>query len=188
MGKPSIVEKLTEHLKFPISREADAVYLMVEIRKVLDHAYEKNNFTLIRFYADWFLHTEKSRRLLYIEPVIRRVYEGIKYQIENFPLSVPDRLPIIGFMEMEDLQAEMKDLFLNENLPLTLFDNAAWKAFVRNAIGVLVDQPIINPIEQVSEFRFLPATSGSVVGIVYFTTPINNTEGRNYFYKFGNAD
>jgi len=98
------------------------VYLMVEVRKILDHAYQKNDFTLIRFYAEWFLHTEKSRNLQHIEPVIRSVYEGIKTQIKNFPLSSPEKLPVISFMEMEDLLDEMRQLFQNENLPSNIFE------------------------------------------------------------------
>jgi len=59
---------------------------------------------------------------------------------------------------------------------------------VRNAIGVLVDQPIRNPIEEVTEFRFIPAAPGCGRGDMGFTKPIVNRDGENWYYRFGNAE
>jgi len=59
MSRNQIVEKLGLFLTSgPIDSEAAAVYLMVELRKILDHAYDKEtDLTLLRFYCDWVVHT-----------------------------------------------------------------------------------------------------------------------------------
>lgn len=172
MGASTIIEKLTLHINQSIIKESDAVYLMVELRKILDHSFNNRDFSLIRFYADWFLHTEKSRSLENIEPVIKEVYTIIKKRIQNYSVTISMPLPFINFTELQDLKEEMIRLFEIEKLPMKLFEEEEWKIFVRNAIQVLIDQPIINPIDEISEFRFILSKSETVNGLINLLLPL----------------
>ena len=69
MAREEIIEKLDEFLSShsPLMEECHIVYLMVEIRKILDHErdHRKNGeFSLLRFYCDWTVHTEKQESLI----------------------------------------------------------------------------------------------------------------------------
>lgn len=64
--KDQLIEKLdcllAERQTFS---EAEVVYVLVESRKLLDRqsADGENLFPLVRFYADWSVHTSKDRHL-----------------------------------------------------------------------------------------------------------------------------
>ena len=100
MSRRDIIEKLAPLLTKGLpDTEAGAVYLIVEIRKVLDHAYDKKTeYTLLRFYCDWVVHTEKSRSLEHIAPIIARVYADIKHRIVTGPYLLPGREHIVSFI------------------------------------------------------------------------------------------
>src|ERR1035438_1539807 len=75
MGKPAIIEKLDEFLKkhMPLDEECLVVYLLVEIRKILDHE-NNGKYPISRFYSDWCVHTAKDK----ITPQIKVIMEGIR--------------------------------------------------------------------------------------------------------------
>ena len=98
MGRYQIVEKLDKFLsEGAVNNEAKGVYLLVEIRKILDHAYDKQkDFLLLRFYCDWIVHTEKSRNLEHIAPVVQKVYDDVKAQIQQSPNPPPENRRMSG--------------------------------------------------------------------------------------------
>jgi len=81
--KPQIIEKLNKFLEnhTPFKEECQAVYLMVELRKLLDREKEdrKNTnekyFPLIRFYCDWTVHTSKKYKTEAISGVMNKINE-----------------------------------------------------------------------------------------------------------------
>jgi hypothetical protein len=84
--KSEIIGKLREFLNqhSPIRDESDAVYLMVELRKLLDRQEEEipeRLFPLIRFYADWTVHTRKD----YITPRIQEIMGKVDENLNSYP-------------------------------------------------------------------------------------------------------
>ena len=55
----------------PLTEECHAVYLMVELRKIIDQQQLK--LSLLKFYADWTVHSSKDR----ITPEVRQVSENL---------------------------------------------------------------------------------------------------------------
>jgi hypothetical protein len=53
----AILEKLTAHLGTRIDREADVVYLLVEIGKFLEQEAQDDRYPLLRFYRNWVAHS-----------------------------------------------------------------------------------------------------------------------------------
>ncbi|MEK6880277.1 MAG: hypothetical protein AABY22_11740 [Nanoarchaeota archaeon] len=189
MSRPIIIEKLERLLSTqPLTKESEIVYLMVEIRKVLDHVYYKKDFKLLRFYCDWIVHTTKKRNLENIEPIISSMYQTIKTEIENPHSILIGKSPVADFVYLEELKKEMIDFFTKESLPFHWCElKEKWVEFVKLLVNVLIDQPIINPTKDVSSFTFLESVPGCIRGRIDFTGTISNKDGNYDHYKFGNV-
>ena len=170
---PEIIIKLNKflntHDKF--KEECEAVYLMVELRKLLDREHERDQFPIIRFYCDWTVHISKDRNQADIEDIMKSFNDGI-----NNPEGV------ISFFSLSELRKEMSDLFRTYGLKAELCqDDNNWKHFVDVFIQVLADQPIMNPINSISSIAFIPGDKGTNKVTVKFTNqlpPITIEVGR----------
>ena len=143
--KDAILDKLRSFLitHNPFTEECHVVYLFVEIRKLLSLPSEYEN-GILRFYCDWSLHTEKTRNLNVIAPIA----EGIENSILNGHQFrdgqfLPSNNDAIKFIYKEELLNNMRDLFLQLNLPMDIFEEKNRECFLRLLIQVLVNQPII---------------------------------------------
>lgn len=59
MGRHSIIDKLDHELKhLPIRRESQVVYLLAEIRKVIEHEREHSPgcYEVLELFCNWALH------------------------------------------------------------------------------------------------------------------------------------
>lgn len=182
MGRVEIVEKLDTFLNkhMPPSEECHAVYLMVEIRKILDQENSRN-FPLLRFYCNWTVHTDK-----YIEDemktVMEEMYRDIKEQIENPVMVKSDSAPV-RFAYMDNLKAEMKKFLEERSINLSIIESGNWIEFIGFLVKVLEDQPIKSPTDDITLFSFVPAAKRCVRFTVVFKNPINGEPS----YNFGNA-
>lgn len=189
MAHEEIVEKLnrfiTDHN--PVTEECQAVYIMVEIRKILDYRkdhWRNGEFTLLRFYCDWMVHTEKEAITDSMRDVMTGIFNGVKSQIEEKIMIKGEYevSPVMKFAYMEELRIEVKRFLEAEDINLELVDDG-WVPFVQNFVKVLENQSVINPTEDIAVFSFLPAAQGCVRGIIKFKEKI----GKYDHYKFGNA-
>jgi len=188
MGRHIIVEKLDTLLKQqPLTKESEVVYLMVEIRKILDLAYDKKaDFVLLRFYCDWTVHTAKDQHLENIKPVIDKMYKNIKLQIEGHLGST--KSPVTDFIYLEELKKEMIEFLSKESLPNDWCQTKElWVEFTKLLLNVLIDQPINNPTDDVSSFTFLEAAPNCIRGRINFTHILSDDDGTYDHYIFGNA-
>src|SRR6185295_19993531 len=58
MARPSIVEKLQPELRRPVKTEMQVVYILVAIRKLLEHGAQKDAYPVLNFYGNWVVHTK----------------------------------------------------------------------------------------------------------------------------------
>ena len=182
MGRVEILEKLDIFLQkhLPFTEECQIVYLLVEIRKVLD---QENNrkYPILRFYCNWSVHTEKDPTDE-IRAIMNDIYRDVVAQIQK-PALASSKMKIVGFMYMEDLQKEIGKFLQEYNLPISLTSNQSnWLALVKLLVKVLSDQPIKNPCADIKKFAFLPATDGCVRGRIDFVKKV----GKYDHYNFGN--
>jgi len=183
MGRLDIIEKLNRFLgeHNPLSEECHVVYLMVEIRKILDHERDtghKNEYPLLRFYSDWIVHTSKDKITIEMERIINEVFRDIKLQIEN-PNSVRSMTPVMQFAYKQQLEIEMKKFLGEHQLSTSVTGAEKWVHFVSLLVKVLENQPIKNPTEDVIEFCFYPAAPRCVQGMVTFKQPIKGKAFNN---------
>jgi len=187
MAKEEIIEKLNNFISNhnPVSEECQVVYVMVQVRKLLDHEqdhWQRGSFTLLRFYCDWTVHTEKTRITDSMKVVMNEVFRDVKNQIEN-PAMVQAMSPVMKFAYMENLQGEMRKCLEEHDVNTSITEGDAWISFVGFLVKVLENQPIHNPNDDILLFTFLPAADRCVRGVVKFGQPIRGYD----HYNFGNV-
>jgi len=58
--EPAIIGKIRRHLSRPVRTESAVVYLLCEVRKLLDQQKPKPDPNALCFYCNWALHAELS--------------------------------------------------------------------------------------------------------------------------------
>lgn len=185
MSASEIINKLRDFLQARplLTEECQIVYLMVEIRKVLDHEKSGSKYPLLKFYSDWTVHTEKDRISPEIKQMMEVMYKTAEADIAN-PALRKAGSPIMQFAYMEGLGQEMKSFLENHGVDSSLAQNEMrWIEFIKLLVKILENQPIINPSPSIESFFFEPANEGCVIGILRFRQPI----GKYNFYRFMNA-
>jgi hypothetical protein len=166
--KSEIQAKLLRFLNgtLPFTEECQVVYLLVEVRKILDHE-NSSTFPILRFYADWSVHRQKDRITPQIRTIMERIRDEIKERQDNrtFVDPTPELIP---FVSMDQLKSEMDEFLQKHSLPETLILRDNWLAFRNLLAGVLTDQPINDPCVGITNFAYKPAQKGGVtVEIAY---------------------
>jgi len=156
---PEIVTKLNKFLDAhdPFTEECEAVYLMVELRKLLEREYKVGNhwtgkFAKVRFYCDWTVHPSLDRN------------PAIKDMVEKLKEALGSREDTSYSFSLSELRSEMSELFRKQALRDELCqDDEHWKHFVDVLTPVLTDQLITNPniIDGISSFSFVGGDAGT---------------------------
>ena len=120
MKEDILSQKIRRELaNLPIDTEPRVMYLLIEIRKVLEHDNIKN--TLLVFYGDWVVHTKLDRK--FANKVFDEIYNedsSISYHIKSFSL----------------LKNTLLEFFNKHNLPTELIDNH-WSFFRDKLLDIL---------------------------------------------------
>jgi len=152
---------LTEHN--PIKEEYEVVYLMVELRKLLDREREdtdEDKYLLVRFHSDWILHTRKD----YVTPAMKEIMTKIANSIDVYPKNGN-----IDFLLLPEFKKELIELLDNNGLPKGFTQTKAnWTSFMVALAGVLADQPIVNPINVVAEFCYVDINKQGIMANIDF--------------------
>lgn len=123
----------------PINTEARVLYLLVEIRKVLEHDNVHNS--VLRFYGDWVVHTKLDKAFS------QRIYDELQSEDSR------DGTNILNF---ERLKCELKEFLEHYQLPTDLVGiDDLWLPFREKLIDILVDVPLVRKKEmEVGTFEF----------------------------------
>ena len=184
MSRPEIVGKLYDFLngRVPFTEECHVIYLLVEIRKILDRD-NNTKYPLLRFYADWSVHTEKDRITPGMRTIMEAVYKDVSARMTDPYHLESGRVAIVSFTYMEDLQDEMNRFLGEYGLPTALTEKSNWLEFVKLCVRILADQPINAPSNDISKFSFLPAADGCVRVRIDFSHKVGNYD----FFQLSNA-
>jgi len=165
MGQIDIFEKLGNFLRkhSNFKEECEIVYLLVELRKILDHnknEFKSTNYPLVRFHADWIVHTRKD----YITPSIKDIMKKVDNSIIIFPKDGN-----IDFLMLPEFKKELKEILETYNLPNGFCQNDAdWMNFMLLLTQVIADQPLINPTENIAEFRYVDMKGKGIMANIIF--------------------
>jgi len=125
MKENIISQKIRRELtNLPIDTEPRVMYLLVEIRKVLEHENIKSS--ALGFYCDWVVHTKLDRSYA----------SSIYDEVSN---NTHEGLEMISFRKLKE---EMHIFLQTRNLPTELLVDDNWKLFRDNLIEILIDIPI----------------------------------------------
>lgn len=165
MAREEIIEKLDSFLRKhkTLNEEFYVVYLMVELRKLLDRNRENNiqkDYSLVRFYADWAIHTRKD----FITPVMKKIMVDVENSIGIYP-----KKGNIDFLSMPEFRVELLDLLTENNLPSNFcIKNDKWLEFILTLTQILAHQPLVNPTDNISEFYYVNIKREGVMATINF--------------------
>lgn len=162
--REQIVEKLNTFLsKYQMTEEFEVVYLLVELRKLLDRERDSgriNLFPLVRFHADWAVHTQKDK----ITPGIREIMTKIEDSVDVYPKGGK-----MEFLLLPEFRAGLKSLLEEYELPHHFCDDdGGWARFMLALTKVLADQPIVNPSNNIAEFRYVDIKDEGIMASIEF--------------------
>lgn len=164
MSEKKLRNFLENHSTF--KEECEVVYLMVEIRKILDN--RGSPYNTLRFYCNWVLHKELSRekttKLLsdIFEPNVDLKKNGRK-NARNIKSVGRD------FFMLKTFRKELEGFFKDHNLPMDLL-NKNWWTFGKLLLEIIKDCPVHFVANKIRELKII------------------KYDDRNFGYKFSLID
>jgi hypothetical protein len=145
MTRSAIVSKLEVLLAKGVTTEADALYLMVEIRKLLEQQQAKKHYEYLAFHCDWAVHPALTG------PRAQKILE--QFDAANIHLKAGVKLPdlprLLG-MEIDRISKmryfeDQLEVFLKTNGLPTLDETRSdgWIHFVHFYARIVEDCPLV---------------------------------------------
>jgi len=129
-----ILEKLTRELSNGIITEAQTVYLLVQIRKLIEHNNNKK-FNTIKMFCDWALHIELNRN--------KQIIELLKEFDKSFKIESHDGYPNkYDYLSLKKFKEAMEDFLTEFSLPKDILKREDWSTFIRLYTNVVSDCPV----------------------------------------------
>jgi hypothetical protein len=139
MPPDAIVRKITTHVAKPIDSEANVVYLMAEVRKLLEKLDPKDRPFALVMYCHWALHVDLNKPGT-ILPFLKRVDAYFdRYFRGDEDLAESHRL-IREFIFFDTFRAQLRQFFGERGISTELTDDSRrWNEFVMHYAGVIED-------------------------------------------------
>jgi hypothetical protein len=150
----SIVAKLTKELNNGIHTEAQTVYFLVQIRKLMEHNSD-NSYDTLKMFCDWGLHIELSKNRQIIK-MLEEFDEAMAREDKGYGPIRYDYLSLNKFKE------SLKDFLADFSLPQNILSREQWSIFIRLYAKVVSDCPVTKKdypfkfIEQISMSDWQP--------------------------------
>lgn len=123
--KAVVISKLKNLLEKSIRNEAQVVYILTRIGKIIELEKSKKNYAVLNFYRNWSVHSEIDRT----EPVTDILSEFIKNKENRFRLSLHNQF-----------SSELNSFLKKHNLPQ--LNNNRLNNFIYYLGKVIADTPI----------------------------------------------
>ncbi len=142
----SIVRKLRDHLSLRIKTECAVVYLLAQVRKLLDPEKRGDKWFALTMYCNWALHvnlTWPKTTKEFLERVDAFILKTVHPYDENpgTVFSFIDEHHLFReFVYLDSFRYQLRELLERHNLPTTLCeDNSEWFTFLSAYAGVIED-------------------------------------------------
>jgi hypothetical protein len=141
MSTPDIIKKLKKELDRGIASEARAVYLLTEVRKLIEHDKAKGAYPNLKFHCDWVLHAKLTgpgaqdilRQFDAAHPLLR----DQKVELRDLPPML--RSEINRISKMKSFREELDRLFADYGLPPL---KRGWTHFLHLYAKIVEDIPL----------------------------------------------
>lgn len=169
MAIDRIAEKLNTYLKkdIPINSEAEALYFLVEIGKILES--DKNNkFPLLKFYRDWACHPRKDKMIDEIVNISNSVYQDAIHHIQS-PYDLAGQKAVLDFAGGGELKKQIEEFLQQYSLEkANLLVEKNWNWFV-SMMGNVLGEHNSTPGSRVSNIWSLCQLSKALLESEWFS-------------------
>lgn len=156
MSNNKLIEFLENHS--PFKEESEIVYLLAEIRKIIE-GYE-GKYNALKFYCNWALHSklDKKSTIRILSSKLDKFIDFSKDRNEiQKMISDADKG---RFMKMEDFRLELIDFLKKHTLSIKNFDGNKWDKFRELYLEIIYKCPIIQNSSGISGLSLIKTTDG----------------------------
>jgi hypothetical protein len=138
-----IVEKLKPIILQSVETEERVVYIMVEIRKLLERAQvREGELATLRFFCNWAVHTKLTRGEG--SALVQLMNDLFDARLKGQLMSEEQHERLYGAFSFDRFREELLDFLRSQGLPLSNFEVLPdWVKFIKLYTAVVSDCPII---------------------------------------------
>jgi hypothetical protein len=145
MTRESIVEKLRAEIDKGIETEAQASYVMAEVRKLLEQQQAKEQYEYLTFHCDWAVHSKLQGRTT---QKILRLFDAANIQLRAggklHGLPPEQRNEIDAISKMRYFERELNQFLQANQLPSLDSKHAdGWVRFLHLYARIVSDCPLV---------------------------------------------
>lgn len=143
MATPDIIRKLEAELTTGIKTEVQAVYLLVQIRKLIERDQREKQYAMLKFHCDWALHSKMDRTSA--KAILKLFDDAQVIRIANkLAVSEPLKSEIERITQMHSFEEELQNFLAVYKLPpLTKKRSDGWTHFLHLYSKVIEDIPLV---------------------------------------------
>jgi hypothetical protein len=172
---PHIITKLQNEISVGLRTEAQVVYVLAEIRKIIEQNDLEENYKYLLFHCNWALHSKMDRAaaqevLVHFDEAHAILRSGI--ELHDLPTELQREIKAISGMTKFE---EELSLFLQNHQIIDLTANGpdSWPHFLQLYAGVIEDCPLV--IKQNNN------SSGVTKVTVHLEKAARQVSGQNYY-------
>ena len=133
--------KLRRELSKDIVDELQVVYILSQIRKIIDDEKTENKYDILYLYCDWVLHSKLDR------PKKRRYFiNKFDSQLVNEDTSTKIARTILinqrHFFVLNELKKQLGIFFRDKNISSKLIVRLEWSKFIELLLAILMECPV----------------------------------------------
>jgi hypothetical protein len=146
MTTPAISEKLKNELSKGIKTEPQALYLLAEVRKLIERDQAKGQYPDLKFHCDWALHSKLEGRAA--QKILIK-FDAAHPLLRDQKLHLRDLSPFLRseinrISRMRSFEEQMFQFLQDYGLPpLTRKGADGWAHFLHLYAGIVEDVPLI---------------------------------------------
>jgi hypothetical protein len=136
MGEHAITGKLASELSNVFDSEARVVYLLVQIRKLLEIYSQEQKYSILHLFANWAVHNELTNKTA-------RQWADRFQALHR--LNYEEALKLKPYISFTVLRGELDAFLLEHGLPCDkITANAnSWRSFAGHLAQILLDVPLL---------------------------------------------
>lgn len=137
---PHVVGKLQSEIKKGLKEEAQVVYLLAGIRKIIERENKASKFDYLNFHCDWVLHSKLDR--WFAQKVLNQFDSVHISQIKSGGRDPLSRT-IDNILNMEQFREQMSGFLKSHSLADFSQDGDTWAKFLYLYSRVIEDIPLV---------------------------------------------
>ncbi|MFZ3020173.1 MAG: hypothetical protein WA051_01480 [Minisyncoccia bacterium] len=166
--KEELISKLRVALTEPIEKESQVVYILTEVRKLLDRTLGEKKlekYPVLNFYCNWALHIEIGGTAA-IDPILDRIEQLLADPDLSNPRNIPEVM--YSFLNLDLLSTEIGNLLSEHGIENPLVKHVYRSKFRDLLVGILRDCPLKPKNRKLTEFCFKDSDENNVTYLIQF--------------------